>query len=231
MKLEAKGVSRRFFRKTGEANYFYAVQTTDFELPERSLTVLLGRSGSGKTTFLNLLAGLLAPSSGQVLLGGTDLYAMKDRELSRFRNAHIGVIPQGQAALFSLSVLENVTLPAGLHGSSSGAEAEARDLLERFGIASLAEAMPAELSGGELRRVSIARAMINRPDVLLADEPTGDLDDENTALVLQALREVATAGTAVLLVTHETDAVRYGDRIFRMDAGVLRPEAEGSSPS
>ena len=221
MLLKAMGVGRRFFRKTGEANYFYAVQPTDLELPGGALTVLLGRSGSGKTTLLNMLAGLLTPSEGKVLLGDTDLYALSDRELARFRNAHLGVVPQGQAALFSLTALENVLLPARLYGKGGAAEAEGRALLERFDIGALAEALPGELSGGELRRVSIARALINHPDVVLADEPTGDLDDANTELVLRALRGIADEGAAVLLVTHETDAARYADRVLRMNAGQL----------
>ena len=228
MELQAKGVSRRFFRKSGDANYFYAVRETDLLLKSSELTVLLGRSGSGKTTLLNLLAGLLTPSGGQVLLGDTDLYALGDKALSRFRNAHIGVIPQGQSALFSLTALENVLLPARLYGADAQAEARARALLERFDIGGLADALPAELSGGELRRVCIARALINHPDVVLADEPTGDLDDQNTALVLQALQDVAREGAAVLLVTHETDAVRYADRVLRMNAGTL--EAAQQTP-
>ena len=162
MPLEAKNVSRRFFRKIGEANWFTAVSDTDFSLPQGSLTVLMGRSGSGKTTLLNMLAGLLTPSGGQVFVDGSDLYAMGDAKLSRFRNEHIGVIPQGQTALHSLSVLENVTYPALMYHPKANAEREALDWLERFGIAHLRDARPGELSGGELRRVAIARALINR---------------------------------------------------------------------
>ena len=221
MPLEAKNVSRRFFRKTGEANYFTAVSDTDFSLPRGSLTVLMGRSGSGKTTLLNMLAGLLTPSGGQVFVDGSDLYAMGDAKLSRFRNEHIGVIPQGQTALHSLSVLENVTYPALMYHPKAKAEREALDWLERFGIAHLRDARPGELSGGELRRVAIARALINRPSVVLADEPTGDLDDENTSLALEALKGIAQGGAAVLMVTHETDAAQYADRLFRMNAGKI----------
>ena len=223
MMLKAIGISKRFFRASGASNTFEAVCPTDFELPEGTLTVLLGRSGSGKTTLLNLLSGLLSPTQGQVLLGEDDLYAMDDKSLSRFRNAHFGVIPQGHAALNSLSVLENVTFPARLYDARPDAEGEGERLLGRFGILNLKDVSPSELSGGELRRMSIARALINHPDVVFADEPTGDLDDENTALVLEALRGIARDGAAVLLVTHETDALDYADRAFRMDAGRLTP--------
>ena len=221
MALEAKGISRRFFRKSGEANYFNAVETTDLTLTPGALTVLTGRSGSGKTMLLNMLAGLLTPTGGQVLLDGTDLYALSDAALSRLRNERIGVIPQGQTALHSLSALENVTFPAMMYRPKADVEKDALALLERFGIAHLRDVNPSELSGGEMRRVAIARAMINRPALLLADEPTGDLDDENTRLVLEALKDIAREGTAVLMVTHEAEAAGYADRLLRMDAGRL----------
>ena len=223
MDLQAHGICKRFFRKSGGSNTFEAVSPTDLLLPEGTLTVLLGRSGSGKTTLLNLLSGLLAPTEGTVRLGDTDLYAMDDQALSRFRNQHFGVIPQGHAALYSLSVAENVAFPAGLYGGRPDAMDAACRLLERFGIGQLKDVSPSELSGGELRRMSIARALINHPDVVFADEPTGDLDDENTRLVLATLRDIARDGAAVLLVTHETDALNYADRAFRMDAGALSP--------
>ena len=223
MELNALNISKRFMRQTGSQNYFEAVRPTDFKLPAGQLTVLMGRSGSGKTPLLNLLSGLLKPTEGNVLLGDTDLYAMDDRALSRFRNAHFGVIPQGHAALYSLTVLENIAFPAALYGPSPNAARDAETLLERFGIAALRDASPSELSGGELRRVSIARALINRPDVVFADEPTADLDDENTLLILKTLREIADDGAAVLLVTHEAEAARFAHRAFRMDAGVLAP--------
>ena len=226
--LEALGISKRFYRVSGERNTFEAVSPTDFTLPEGTLTALVGRSGSGKTTLLNMLAGLLRPTEGTVKLDGSEIYAMNDGALSRFRNARFGVIPQGHAAIHSLSVAENVAFPATLYGQKPEAMAAAVALLERFGIGALRDVSPAELSGGELRRMSIARALINRPEVVFADEPTGDLDDENTHIVLEALRQIARDGASVLLVTHETDALAYADRAFRMNAGKI--EAIDSAP-
>ena len=223
MELKAEGVSCRFFRGNGSANYFYAVEKMDFVLPPASLTEITGRSGSGKSTLLNMLAGLLAPTEGRVLLDGTDLYSLRDEERSRLRNRHIGVIPQGQTGLHSLTVLENVKLPYLLYGEAVTDEA-AMEMLERLDIAKLRDASPSELSGGEMRRMAIARALIRRPEILLADEPTGDLDDENTQTVLTLLRQAAEQGTAVLLVTHDREAEPYADRIYRMDGGVLHPE-------
>lgn len=223
MKLTAESICKKFNRKTGGASWFYAVQENDFELKENALTVLYGRSGSGKTTLLNMLGGLLAPSAGRVLFDGADIYAMPDKELSVFRNRHIGMIPQGSTALPTLTVLENVLLPKLLYGRRDAANVSyAKELLETVGIAPLMDAMPNELSGGELRRMAIARALMNKPSVLLADEPTGDLDDENTALVLSLLRDTAKNGTAVLMVTHEREAENYADIVLKMDGGSIK---------
>ncbi len=225
--LRAENLSMRYFRKTGQANHFYAVKDVRLELRPGEVTLLTGRSGSGKTTLLHMLAGLLTPSEGRVWLDETDLYALPDGELSRLRNAKFGVIPQGRSAVDTLTVLENVLLPGQLRGEKSDAESALR-WLDALGIADLRDARPAELSGGELRRMAIARALAGNPEVILADEPTGDLDDENTAAVLSLLRRAAVEdGKAVFLVTHDSEALPYGTRIYRMESGILR----GNDPS
>lgn len=218
--LKAEGLCKQFFRKGRDsARYFDAVAKVDLQLRAGELVALMGRSGSGKSTLLNMLAGLLEPTDGNVSVGGTDLYSLDDVRLSEFRNKMIGVVPQGQTALHSLSVVENVTLPFSMHSADDGIERRALDLLERVGIAHLADAYPRELSGGELRRMAIARSLICSPTVLLADEPTGDLDDENTKSVLAVLRETADDGAAVFVVTHERSVEAYADRFLRMDSG------------
>ena len=198
------------------------MQETSLSISGGKLIEIMGRSGSGKSTLLNVCAGLLEPTAGKVFLDDTDLYALEDKERSRLRNQAIGVIPQGQTGLRSLTVLENVLLPCEMYGIT-GQEEYAMELLERVGIADLAGTYPSELSGGEMRRLSIARALIRKPGVLLADEPTGDLDDENTHVVLGMLRRFADEGTAVLLVTHESDAEEYADEGYRMEKGILKP--------
>ena len=135
------------------------------------------------------------------------------------------MIPQGQTGLRSLTVLENVLLPCAMYGIT-GQEDHAKELLEQMGIGELMNAYPSELSGGEMRRLSIARALIRRPGILLADEPTGDLDDENTHIVLSLLQKCAQEGKAVLLVTHEAEAAAYADRIYRMEKGILTREGK-----
>ncbi len=231
MILKADNISKTFFRNSGSANYFYAVSPLSLEVPSGSVTVLTGRSGSGKTTLLNMLAGILEPTEGKVLLDDTDLYSLKDDELSRFRNKRIGVVPQGRSAVDTLTVMENILLPAKLYGKTAPTE-EARQRMDDFEIDHLADAMPRELSGGELRRMAIIRALIQDPDVLFADEPTGDLDDENTEKVLSALYAFAhDQKKAVFIVTHENDALKYADRVFRMEKGRIDLQENQSGES
>lgn len=221
MELRAENISRRYFRKHGEANFFEAVHPVSLTLESGKLTVLNGKSGSGKTTLLHMLAGLLNPSEGKVFLDNTDLYALEDGKLSRLRNQRIGVVPQGRSAVDSLTVYENILLPGFIYSSASRTE-EAENWMEALGISALRDAMPAELSGGELRRMAIARTLSGNPDVILADEPTGDLDDENTVIVLTALQQAARDGRAVLVVSHEADAEDYADQVYHMDNGTIR---------
>lgn len=223
MELKAEGVSRQYFRQSKLSNVFLAVNETSLILPAGQLTEITGRSGSGKSTLLHMLAGLLTPTTGRVLLGSTDLYALDDAERSKLRSKSIGVIPQGQTALRSLTVLENVKLPCMMYGDEV-ADDTALELLECVGLAALRDAWPNELSGGELRRLAIVRALLRKPAVLLADEPTSNLDDENTRAVLRLLRQYADEGAAVLLVTHEREAAEYADRLLCMSDGILVEE-------
>ena len=221
MLLRADQISKTFFRKTEEANYFHAVCPLSLTLAPETMTVLMGRSGSGKTTLLNMLCGILAPSEGRVRLDDTDLYSLKDPALSRLRNERFGVVPQARSAVDTLTVWENILLPSRLYGRPAPEKA-ARSWMEALEIAPLADALPKELSGGELRRMAIVRALAQAPDVLFADEPTGDLDDESTGKVLTALAAYAhEQKKAVILSTHEDEAVQYADRFFRMDKGRL----------
>ena len=223
MRLYGKQISRSYFRNNGESNYFFAVKENDLQIESGKLTVVVGRSGSGKSTLLNMMAGLLEPSSGKVFLDDTDLYALEDEKRSRFRNLHLGIIPQGQSGLMSLNVKENVLLPCRMY-EEEVKEEDALTLLKDVGIDALADAYPNELSGGELRRMAIARALIRHPDFLLCDEPTSDLDDENTIAVLELLKRYSRNNTGILLVTHESEALNYADEVYRMNDGILRRE-------
>ena len=222
MELVASGLARRFLRRSGEAGAFEAVCPADLTLRSGEVTVLTGRSGSGKTTLLTMLAGLLTPSAGTITLEGRDLYGLSDTGLSRLRARHFAVIPQGSSAISSLTVMENILFPAVLAGKTPPAR-QAEELMERLGILPLRNVWPGELSGGELRRMSVIRALAAGSDFIFADEPTADLDDENTVQVLTLLREAAQKGASVFVVTHEREAADYSDRLLRMDAGNLTP--------
>ena len=220
MELIASGLTRRFLRRSGESNAFEAVRPADLTLRSGEMTVLTGRSGSGKTTLLTMLAGLLTPSGGTVSVDGRDLYRLSDAELSGLRAKHFAVIPQSASAISSLTVTENILFPGALAGKKPPVS-EAEAIMERLGILGLRNVWPGELSGGELRRMAVTRALAGSPDFVFADEPTADLDDENTALVLTLLREAARGGASVFVVTHDKDAAAYADRLLHMDAGNL----------
>lgn len=221
MELRAEKISQDFLRYSAKGGYFIAVQETDFRLAAGTLTVVTGRSGSGKSTLLHILGGLMKPVTGRVLVDDVELYAMGEDARTRLRSRCIGIVPQRLMSLAALSVRENILLPALLAGEAEKFAPRADELMEHLGIRKLASVAPSELSGGELRRVTIARALVMQPGILLADEPTGDLDEENTQSVLHLLRETTDAGTAVLLVTHESEARNYADTYYTMTAGKL----------
>lgn len=224
MILEATGLSKEFARARGGRRVFTAVHPLDIGLDEGQLTVISGHSGSGKSTLLTMLAGILTPTAGHVHVDGTDLYALRDEERSRLRNARIGLVPQGNTALRALTVLDNVLLPSVLYSRDEAPAARGRELLTTVGLADLAEAKPTELSGGELRRMAIARALLMEPSIVLADEPTAGLDSANATAVLTLLRDAANAGAAVLVVSHETEARHFADRGYTMEDGHLRDQ-------
>ncbi|ABE95571.1 ABC transporter ATP-binding protein [Bifidobacterium breve] len=290
--LELVDLTRQFVRR---GTPFDAVSHVDLTIDAGEFVAIVGRSGNGKSTLINMVAGLVRPSSGTVRVDGREVTELSDKELSLLRNRTIGFVTQSQTLLGNLTVLDNVILPATMfpdalpfmeaenkddaaaqkqnnmaetepcieseadNGSASDenstesssepdpfmpdviapiADADgkpsnsaasqpdlfterAKHLLTQLGVADLADSYPRELSGGEMRRVSIARALMNQPKLLIADEPTGDLDQESTDIVMQLLRSQADNGTAILMVTHDPDALEYADKVYRMDAGVL----------
>ncbi len=218
--LKAEQISKRYFRKTGAANCFFAVKPLSLTLEPGTVTVLCGRSGSGKTTLLHILAGLLRPTEGKVRLGETDIYSLPDKELSALRSRSVGIVPQSRSVLDTLTVTENILLPQTLYKKEADRQS-AEQWMDTLNILHLRDVRAGELSGGEVRRTAIARALSMHPPIILADEPTGDLDDENTELVFRCFRQAAETRAAVLIVSHETDALKFADRAFRMDDGVM----------
>lgn len=227
MDVRARSLSKDFPRGRG-GRVFTAVQSTDLDIGAGELVVITGRSGSGKSTLLAMLAGILSPTAGTVEVDGTDLHSLGEEALARFRNGSIGLVPQGHAALRSLTVLENVLLPSVLYPGRGPGGRGAEELLDAVGMAQLKDARPNELSGGELRRMAIARALLMDPGVVLADEPTAGLDAASAATALELLRGAADSGAAVLVVTHDREAEGVADRILTMDGGRLGgPEPRG----
>lgn len=197
-----------------------ALDDTDLDIAAGEYVVLLGPSGSGKTTLLGLLAGLDRPSSGKVVLDGQDLTQLTEDGLARFRGARVGFVFQSFHLLPTLTARENVQVPLELQGEDG--EARADELLARVGLGGREHHYPAQLSGGEQQRVALARAFVTRPAVLLADEPTGNLDGETGQAVMELLFGLqARHGTTLVLISHDREIVRQCERVVRMADGRL----------
>jgi putative ABC transport system ATP-binding protein len=187
------------------------------------IVVLVGRSGSGKSTLLNLVAGIDRPTAGSVVVNGTELTALDEQARTQFRRRHIGFVFQFFNLIPLLTVEENLLLPLDLNGRADDkGVARARALLERVGLGGRGESYPERLSGGEQQRVAIARALIHEPDIVLADEPTGNLDADTATDVLGLLDSLAReAGRTVLMATHSREVIGVADRIFTVQRGGL----------
>jgi putative ABC transport system ATP-binding protein len=193
----------------------------DLEIQRGEFVVLLGPSGSGKSTLLNLVSGIDTPDSGTVEVAGVDLPSLSERDRTLFRRRHLGFVFQFFNLLPTLTVLENLLLPLELKGPVGPAEvARAQGLLDRVGLATRGEAFPDRLSGGEQQRVALARALVHEPDLILADEPTGNLDPETGGRVLDLLDGlVREDGRTLLAVTHSRELADRADRVFQLDHG------------
>jgi putative ABC transport system ATP-binding protein len=200
---------------------FTALTDVDLSLPAGEFIAVVGKSGSGKSTLLNLVAGIDRPSSGTVTVAGTAVHAMTEDQLAAWRGRSVGVVFQFFQLLPTLSVLENVMLPMDFRGERSAADAEARAraLLLQVGIADQADKLPSTLSGGQQQRAAIARALANDPKLIVADEPTGNLDSRTAAEVLALLAAQARAGKTVLMVTHEREVGELVDRVITIADG------------
>jgi ABC-type lipoprotein export system ATPase subunit len=193
----------------------------DLDLVAGELVAVVGRSGSGKSTLLHLLGGLERPDAGEIDVGGVRVDRADERALTELRRRRVGFVFQFFHLIPELTGAENVTLPARLAGARDGAEVRARALIERLGVTEAASRLPGVLSGGEQQRLAVARALVNDPVLVLADEPTGNLDEESGHEVLQLLRSLADEGRSVLLVTHEPEAAAIADRVLHLRRGLL----------
>jgi putative ABC transport system ATP-binding protein len=198
-----------------------ALSNVDIEVRRGEVSFLVGPSGSGKTTLLSIMGCILRPTSGRVEILGRDITALDERALPDIRLHHIGFVFQGFNLFPTLSAAENVELTLNMKGHAKrDARKQARELLDRVGLAQKYEAFPADLSGGQKQRVAIARALAGDPDILLADEPTAALDSQSGRAVIELLRDLAhERGRAVVLVTHDNRILEYADRVVRIEDG------------
>ncbi len=215
--LRIEQISKTFHGASGPV---HAVAGVSVELQPGECVAIHGPSGCGKSTLLLMAGGLLTPDAGRVMVDGTDLYRMSDNERAAFRARHIGFVFQRFHLVPYLNVLDNV-LAATVAQEIPRARECALELVERFGLTPRARHYPSQLSTGERQRVALARALLVQPKLILADEPTGNLDPESGARVLTALAEAAKAGVAVVLVTHDAEAAKFASRTVRMRQGQL----------
>lgn len=202
-----------------------AVDDVNLEIPDREFTFIAGRSGSGKTTLLSMIAGLTKPTSGHVLINNTNIWSLNDKELSALRNKKIGFMFQGGYVIPTLSVIDNVMLPTVFRKVDFDVYEKSQRMLEKVGLSKYANRFPNQLSGGERRRISIARALVNDPEIVLADEPTAELDVETEAETMQLLEEIHHVGrVTMLMVSHNYDLASYATKRFRMNRGRLTEE-------
>ena len=209
---------------TGDTGPIVAVDDVNVAVEAGEFVAVVGPSGCGKTTLLLVAGGLLRPDGGEVTIDGTDPYSLSGEQRARLRAERIGFVFQQFHLVPYLNVLDNVMAPALVTGETSARE-RAESLVERFGLTDRAGHRPGQLRTGERQRVALARALLNGPRVILADEPTGNLDGDNSDQVLQALKTFAEAGGAVLLVTHDPDAVAFAGRQVVLQEGRLAAPA------
>jgi len=217
MMIKLRGVSKSY-------GAFHALRNLDLDVRPGELVAIVGKSGSGKSTLLNVIGGIDSPSAGSVSVAGSDIQSMGENKLAVWRGRSVGFVFQFFQLLPTLTAAENVMLPMDFRGSVAPRQRRPRamELLERFGVGAQADKLPAALSGGEQQRVAIARALANDPPLVLADEPTGNLDSANAGAVLDLFRDMATKGTTVMIATHDRDVARVIDRSIEIADGALR---------
>lgn len=229
--LRATGLTKSFSKAVGRGKTLELFRGLDLSVAPGEVVAVVGRSGSGKSSLLHLLAGLDSPTAGEVWIGNTPLHTLKPNQMAEVRNRQIGYVWQFHYLLPEFSALENVAMPLLAGGCARRtALAQATEWLRRVGLQARASHRSGEMSGGEQQRIALARALVTRPAVLLADEPTGDLDAETAVQLFTLLRRLcAEEGLAAVLVTHSGGIASRCDRVLRLDEGQLKEAGAGSA--
>ena len=219
--LAFKNVTKRF--QLDEKTTITPVLDVDLEIKQGEFVIIVGRSGTGKTTLLNLGAGMVKPTAGEVLIDNVDIGSMDQQQLSILRSQKIGFIFQFPSLIPALTVKDNITLPTLFNNGQrvNGVDKRAEELLEMLRLASKMQVFPRQLSAGETKRVVLARSLINQPQLILADEPTSDLDNRTELEVMNILREINARGVTFLMVTHSMQLIPFATRAFEMENGKL----------
>ena len=218
------GVSKTY---PGANGGFTALADIDLSIDKGEFVVVVGQSGSGKSTLLGLLSGIDRPSTGEVHIDGTAVHSLPENSMSRWRGKAVGIVFQFFQLLPTLTVIENVMLPMDFSNTVRGSErrGKALGLLDRLGVADQADKLPSKLSGGQQQRVAVARALANSPSVLLADEPTGNLDSRTAQSMLEILAGLGADGQTVVMVTHDVGARDFASRVITLaDGRIVSPE-------
>ncbi len=214
------------------ANVVNALQGVDLDISKNEYVALMGPSGSGKSTLMNLIGCLDTPTSGDYILNGINVSTMDDGELAEVRNKEIGFVFQTFNLLPRLSALDNVALPLVYAGMSKAERQDkARHVLEAVGLADRMDHKPNELSGGQRQRVAVARALVNDPSIILADEPTGNLDSKTSYEIIGLFEQIHDAGNTIVLVTHEPDIAEYAHRVVRLIDGLVSSDEVNPNPA
>jgi len=224
--ITVNSVTKTFGAGTSEVR---AVDNVDLEVQPGEFIIILGRSGSGKSTLLGMLAGLIRPTAGTIRVKGLDINTLNDNQMAELRSQEIGFVFQFSGLIPTVTALANVLIPTLFCPNGPGNRETALELLNQVGVADRANAYPRTLSSGEMKRVAIARALINKPAILIADEPTGDLDIATESEIMALFRQLNSDGITIIMVTHNPDLIPCATRTYRMRKGRLEREPESPS--
>ena len=225
MSIESVNITKEYVRR---GKTFRAVDEVSISVPKGKITVVTGNSGSGKSTLLNILAGMIVPEGGTVRIDDTDLLSLKSRERDKLRGKKIGIVPQVQSLIGGLTVRENIDLQKSFSGIAvNDGEEKLAGYIKDLGIEDLLDVFPSSLSGGEMKRAAVIRAISGDHEYIFADEPTGELDPENASRIMDAFRKQADEGRGILLITHDSLVEERADILYRMEKGRLSEEKAG----